>query len=204
MRIHTCMQAHTHPNNWLGFWPVFAELLADIQTHTCSNIVYTMLLPWRHNLRGSDSPMQSHWAITLELWVPMMRSSRSVTMPPVWVVCQCWSTLLFNNTENTLKTHWGNTKHYSPSGSGLWFYSLTLFDVIKKKPTLEHYRWTHHYLFSNLCCLLYSATDERHANEALKDHSDAVSFFFFFFGGDHKWIIFCEWRKWAGFLSGWH
>lgn len=59
--------------------------------------------------------MQRHWAITLRLWV-LMRSSWSVAMAPVWVACQCWSALLFNNTEkyfedpqgeqNTLCSQW--------------------------------------------------------------------------------------------------
>lgn len=160
-----------------------------------------MLLPWRHNLRGSDSPMQSHWAITLELWVLMMRSSRSVTMPPVWVVCQRWSTLLFNNTENTLKTHWGNTKHYSPSGLGLWFYSLTLFDVIgkKRKKTITGLIIIYYQIYVAYCIQpLMKDMQMKHLKTTV------MLFFLPPTGWDRKLILFCEWGKWAGFLSGWH
>ena len=108
-------------------------LLRDTQLRNCSNIVYIMRLPWRHNKRGSDSAMQRHWTNTLGLW-ELMRSSWSVAMAPVWVACQCWSALLLITLKNTLKTDWGNTTHYAPSGLDLWFFSLTLFHAIKKNP----------------------------------------------------------------------
>lgn len=142
----------THTDTHCRRCPVCAELLDDIQTQTCSNIVYTMLLPWRHDIGGS--PVWSRSATRLELWVLMMRSSRSDSLPPVWVVYHCCSTLLllllllltfFNNTKNNLKAQWGNTKH-SPGGLALWFCSLTLLNVIKTNPGHDHY------LLSNLCC----------------------------------------------------
>lgn len=62
--------------------------------------------------------MQRHWMNTLGLWV-LMRSSWSVAMAPVWVACQCWPALLFNNTEkyfedqlgkhNTLCSQWSGS-----------------------------------------------------------------------------------------------
>lgn len=87
-------------------------MLEDIQARNCSNIVYTKRLPWRHNKRHSDGPMQRCLAMTLGLRL-LMRSSWSVAMAPVWVACRRWSALLFNKyfedplgEHNTLSSHW--------------------------------------------------------------------------------------------------
>ncbi len=63
--------------------------------------------------------MQRYWALTVGLWV-QMTSSWSVAMAPVWVACQRWSALLFNNTEKYFEDPiGGNTTHYAPSGLSL-------------------------------------------------------------------------------------
>lgn len=110
------------------------KLLGDTEAHNCSNIVYTMLLPWRHNKRRSDSPMQRHWAITLRLWV-LMRSSWSVAMAPVWVACQCWSALLFNNTEKYFEDPQGEQNTLCSQWCGFVILQLNIVSCYQPPPT---------------------------------------------------------------------
>lgn len=83
--------------------------------------------------------MQRHWAI---IWV-LMRSSWSVAMAPVWVACQCWSALLFNNTEKYFEDPQGEQNTLCSQWCGFVILQLNIASCYQPPP---HKTQGHHHL----------------------------------------------------------